>query len=194
MNEKKRLDMNPGDLSERQSTRTTFRFSKEALEALGWLSERYGVPMKEVLHSTLDVLQPAIEQWFDHKPGEQTKLEINKVDENTIRRTMVVTKKTLIYLNKLSKQYTIARDDLLNIAILFTKEVTCSNDESKIKIYRQAYKLISQYYSDGEGVERKLRELLGEDDLIVNEFELGIATLMGAYIKIKEEIKKIEKS
>jgi hypothetical protein len=193
MNEKKRLNTHSEDLSDRQSTRTTFRFSKEALEALGWLSERYGVPMKEVLHSALDVLQSAIEQWFNHKPGEQTQLEINKVDEKTIRRTMVVTKRTLIYLNKLSKQYNIARDDLINRAIIFTKTVTCSNDESTIKVYREAYELINQFYLDAQGVEWKLRELLGEEDLIVNDFELGVSGIMGAYIKIEEEIKKREK-
>jgi hypothetical protein len=190
MTEKKHPDMQHSDLSDRESVRTTFRFTKEALEALGWLSERHGVPMKDVLHFALDVLHSAIGQLIKDKG----KIDIKKVNEETIRRTVVVTKKTLIYLNKLTKQYNIARDDLINKAILFTKIFTCSTDESTIKVYREAFNLINSYYLEGQGVESKLRDLLGDDDLIVNKFEVGVTGIMSAYIKVEEELNKRAKS
>lgn len=196
MNEKKRLDMNPGDLSDRQSVRTTFRFSEQALEALGWLSERYGLSMKDVLHFALDALHSSLEQLINLEQGEQIKkVEIRSVDDKTIRRTVVITRKTLTLLNKLSKQYNITRrDDLINRAIMFTKVLTCATDESKIKAYREAYKLIDNIYLEAGGIESKLRELLGDDNHIVSEFEMGVTVIMGAHIKITEDIEKIEKS
>ena len=36
----------------------------------------------------------------------------------------------------------------------------------------------------------KLRELLGDDNLIVNDFKLGVTMIMNTYMKIEEEIKQ----
>jgi hypothetical protein len=187
MNEKKQ-PMQQGDLSDRESVRTTFRFTKEANEALGLLSDRHGVPMKDVLHFALDVLHSALKQVLN----DDKKLKIKKDNEETIRRTVVITKKTLIYLNKLSKQYNVSRDDLINKAIIFTKGYTYFADESTIEVYREAFDLIDKFYLEAQGVESKLKELLGDDNLIVSEMELAVSGIMTPFIKIKEAFKKRE--
>jgi hypothetical protein len=188
MNEKK-LPMPQGDLSDRESVRTTFRFSKEANEALGLLSDRHGVRVKDVLHGALDVLHSALKQVL--KDGEQIK--INKDHKETIRRTIVITKKTLIYFNKLSKQYNVSRDDLINKAILFTKLVTYSADNLTITAYREAFDLINNLYLKAQNVDLKLKELLGDDNLIVSDMEFAISAIMTTYIKVEEELIKREK-
>ena len=77
MNEKKQLVIYQGDVWDSQSIRTTFRFSEEALEALTWLSQRYRVPIKEVLHSALDQLINQEDLSLDFENGEQDDLSTN---------------------------------------------------------------------------------------------------------------------
>jgi hypothetical protein len=189
MNEKSQPGMQQGDLSDRESVRTTFRFSKEALEALGLLSERHGVPMKDVLYFALVVSHFALKDSLNN--NEQ--MVIKKDNAETIRRTVVITKKTLIYLNKLSKEYNVSRDNLINKAIIFTKLTTYSTDKSTIEVYQKAFNLIYNFYIEAQSVESKLRELLGDDDLIINEMELAVSGIITPYIKIEDEFKKREK-
>jgi hypothetical protein len=189
MNERKLSKIRKIDLGDRQSIRMNFRFSKEVLEALSWLSKRHGVPMKDVFHFAIDVL-PTIEEAIDALISVDEQIEFKKVEEKTIRRTVVITKKTLDYLNKLSQKSNLSRDDILNKAISHAKRFALSTDEASISAYKEAFDLIDSFYLEAQGVEFKLRELLGDDNLIVNDFGLGVTMIMNAYMKIEEEIKQ----
>jgi hypothetical protein len=189
MNEKKLPKIRKIDLSERKSIRVNFRFNKEALEALSWLSKRHGVPMKDVFHFAIDVL-PTIDEAIDALISVDEQIEFKKVEEKTIRRTVVITKKTIDYLNKLSQKSNLSRDDILNKTILYAKRIALSSDVASISVYKEAFDLMDSFYLEAQGVEFKLRELLGDDNLIVNDFGLGVTMIMNAYMKIEEEIKQ----
>lgn len=215
MSEKKRLDVHSGNLSDRQSTRTTFRFSKEALEALGWLSEQYRVKMKDVLHY-------ALEQLIEHKlrEGETAKASestdgqqetgelltnlaigvvlsrsgndkaIKEAAEKTVRRTVVVTKKTLTILNKFSKENNLSRDDLINDAIIYTKLWADKHNEIKIASYKEASKIINKLSEEAENAESNLLNLMGEDDPFVGEIMIAVAIIKNTQETISDEVNK----
>jgi hypothetical protein len=189
MNEKNLPKIRKIDLGDRKSIRMNFRFSKEALEALRWLSKRHGVPMKDVFHFAIDVL-PTIGEAIHALISLDEQIEFKKDEEKTIRRTVVITKKTLDYLNKLSQKSNLSRDDILNKTILHAKWVALSTDEASISSYKEALDLIDSFCLEAQGVEFKLRELLGDDNLIVNDFGLGVTMIMNTYMKIEEEIKQ----
>ncbi len=189
MNERKLPKIRKIDLGDRKSIKMNFRFSKEALEALSWLSKRHGVPMKDVFHFAFDVL-PTFEEAIDALISIDEQIKFNKVEQKTIRRTVVITKKTLDYLIKLSQKSNISRDDILNMAILLAKGVAISNDDASIAAYKEAFDLIDNFYSEAKGVEFKLKELLGDDNLIVNDFRLAVEMINDTHEKIDEEIKQ----
>lgn len=191
MNEKNLSKIRTFDLGDRKSIRVNLRFSVEALEALSWLSKRHGVPMKDVFHFAVDAL-PTLEEAIDALIGVSVdeQIDFKQVADLTIRRTVVITKKSLDLLNKLSQKTGLSRDDILNKAILLAKREALSTDEATIEEYKEAFELIDSFYLEAQGVEFKLRELLGDNNLIVNNFGLGVTMIMDTYIKIEEEIKQ----
>ena len=56
--------------------------------------------------------------------------------------------------------------------------------------YEEASGLMDNFYLEAQGLEFKLRKLLGGDNLIVNDFGLGVTMIMNAYMKIEDEIKQ----
>jgi primosomal protein N' len=149
MKDRKQNYIQPRDLSGRQSVRTTFRFSKEANEALNWLSKRYGVPMKDVLHSAIEELVDHSQEKGGPTPSRRSTNDLQEKDimtialrarvilskpdngvkmkdgpDLTVRRTVVATKKTLKTLKRLSEENKVTRDYIINSAILFAKNFT----------------------------------------------------------------------
>jgi hypothetical protein len=189
MNEKKLPKIRKIDLSERKSIRMNFRFNKEALEALSWLSKKYGVSKKDTLHFATDVL-PVMEEAIDALISVDEQIEIEKVEEKRTRCTVVISKKTLDYVNQLSIKSKLTRDDIINKSIILAKKFALFADESSIEAYREAFDLIDNFYQEAQGVELNLRKILGDNNQIVDDFGLGITMIMNAYMKIEEEIKQ----
>jgi len=211
MNEKKRLDTHSGGLSDRQSVRTTFRFSEEAIEALGWLSKRYELPMKDVLDHELDreistyellkiidaeeLSEQSREDVILLKPEKSTNgMENKKSSTKTIRRTLVVTKKTLRNLKNLSEELNLTRDEIINKAIIEGKALEEDHDEYKIDSYQKALKIINEFIDEAHNIERKVKEVLDDDeDHILNGLWMAIHELTETSTKIVDEINKREK-
>ena len=183
-----------------QSVRTTFRFCNEALQALKWLSERHGVTMKDVLHSSVDMLL-CLETLFDEETESKAKeKELPRspvpdhylTSEKSTRRTLVVYKKTLSVLNELSKITGRSRDDLVNEAILFGKRSTYQEDQEKIELYKEALDSIIFISNCAEDNTYEWLEMLEEDDPIADKMRSIYTILNNFQAEIKEEIKKRE--
>jgi hypothetical protein len=193
MNEEKR----PGDLIDRQSVRTTFRLSEEALEALGWLSKRYALSMKDLIDYAIIRQVTLLE--FLNKPedsahGVENKEILPKI--KTVRRTLVVTKKTLKNLELLSKELNRSRDDIVNKAIIEQKERTESSDIDEIGSCREVLAIINNLIDDAKDSElqvSKLLEYIDTDDDIVGRIRMVINDLKDAYINMMNEIRIREK-
>jgi hypothetical protein len=221
MSEKKQLDMRPGDLSDRQSVRTTFRFSKQAHEALVWLSERYAVPMKDVLHFSLEQLrkigEPNPSEGSSNELPEQDELiislkigarlsepesagkilsnhvsgvNIDKGHNETVRRTVVITRKTLKNLKLLSSKYKLSRDILINNAILCAKKFSELSDDIDKKNLEEALTIIKDLWEKGEQAESELSNLLGNEHPIVESMGYAVVMIMNTYHETEEELAK----
>jgi hypothetical protein len=197
------------ELIDRQSVRTSFRFSEEANEALRWLSERYEVSMKEVLHSVLEhLIKHHLEKSEDdqHDNDELSKalgigvilseskkgMNLKKGDPKTIKKTVVITNKTLKNILTLSQKYKIPRNILLNNALIMSKKFTEKLDEANIDSYKEALELSEKLYLEAEFVEFNIREILS-DDSVFNSIGLAVTHVMETCIFIEDKIKKIER-
>jgi hypothetical protein len=197
---KKMIDMHPVELSDRQSIRTSFRFTKEADEALGWLSRRYGVPMKEILHSVIEQL---IKGSHSHDELSEalgigiilsepnSNMNVGEGFQKTLKKTVVVTRGTLRNLKKLSEEYKIPRDEIINNAIKCAKEFTAIHDKHLIVAYQEAFELLDNFYNEAQYAELKLKDILGneEDDPIIESMGLAVTSVMNTIIEIEDQIK-----
>lgn len=185
-----------GDLAEKTS-RTTFRITKEANEAMNWLVEHYGTTLKSVL----DLLCFNVPSARDAEPGKDTFLfsvirqsrdfDFKKLNRS-VRRTMVVSKKSLTVLNNVSKKVKIQRDLLVDRGVLFLKLVVETSQEEEKKKHAEAYEMIDQFYTTAEDLEDKLDQMLGDDDPIVKRFGYVIIILDNLHSAIKAEMEKGE--
>lgn len=113
----------------------------------------------------------------------------------TVRRTLVITKKTLKNLKKLSEELNLTRDEVINNVIIKGKEDTEEKDEAEIDNYQEALKIINELVEESHNVEAQVKKLLsdGEDDHIFESIWMSILDLEDASEKIEDEIKKREK-
>lgn len=189
MNERKEFKQYTSNFSDRQSVRTTFRLSKQANEALGWLAKQQKVTMKDVLDTSLEFLGEALGLLALHTSPETLLREIPGINETReIRKTLVLTRGTLKRLKILSEKFGIPRDILIDKAIMSSKEqIIRDGEETKIK-HQKALELIANLESEASNVEMSLMMILDEEDPIRNHLGSAVYTIMNLHQAIKDEL------
>lgn len=177
--------------TDRQSVRTTFRLSKEANEALGWLAKQQKVTMKDVLHTSLEGWGEALRLLSSVKSPETLGREFPGINEvREIRKTLVLTRGTLKRLKILSEKYSIPRDILIDQAIMDSKEQITRDREETRRKHQEALELIANLESEASNVEMSLMMILDEEDPIRNHLGSAVNTIMNLHQAIKDELEK----
>lgn len=185
-----------GDLAEKVS-RTTFRITEEANEAMDWLAEHYGTALK----SLIDILCLNIPPESNGELGENTFLssvvkhsqDIDfKALNRSVRRTMVVSNKSLKVLNSISKKAKIPRDFLVDKGVLLLKGIVEFSKEEEKKKHTKAFDMIDEFYKNADTLQGRLIEMLGDEDPIVQRFGYVTVLIDNLHSAIKAEIDKGE--
>jgi len=165
------------DLMNKKSVRTTFKISREAIEALEWLVESSETAFKEVLNVLSVLLENDFplnqsnpeEGTFSERIIRETKNEVMTKKKVMIRKTFVISQGSLRILQKFSKDNGISRDALLECLILDFVRSAKTHHEERSKKYETARKMVKNLSDETEKKWQKLQELLGEGDPIVLE-------------------------
>lgn len=153
------------NLSERQSVRTTFRFSEDSLNAINWLVESHELKPKEILDALC-----ADERFLTYviQAVKDENKEASAVKRN--RKTFVISKKALRLLNKYSRENQVARDRIVENLILSFKSVLQQQAEKEKEQEKEAKEIISGLCKQAYSVEEQLKDLLHEDNPILDRF------------------------
>jgi len=196
----------PATLRDRRSVRTTFRLSKETREAMAWLAKYYRVKPKEVIDLCVNLLQ-AIDISDHTRTSEDADQDIkaslleflgfraatSKKDSMStgeyVRRTQVISRKSLGTLNDLSESSKKTRDKLVEDAILTLKLI---NQGEEQKNHEQALEEIQNLVSQIEATEQKLEDLLAEGDPILHRLHVVRSMTESLEMDIEAEIYKRE--
>jgi len=185
-----------GDIADKVS-RTTFRITQEANEALDWLTEHYNTTLK----SLIDILCLNIPGDSSTELDESTFLssivkhvkdtDLKKLNRS-VRRTIVVSHKSLKTLNDLAKRTQIPRDILVDQGVRLLKGVVEFGKEEEKKKHEKAFEIINEFYESADDLSRRLLEMLGDEDPIVQRFGYVTVLIDNLHSAIRAELNKGE--
>jgi hypothetical protein len=151
--------------AKKESKRTTFKLSKQSLNAIDWIVNTYEMPAKEVF----DVFDKS-DELVAHV------VEITRDDEEKDlpreRKTFVISKKTLNQLNRIAKSEGVQRDILVEKMVLIYKALLEKILEDEERNEKKALNIISDFLKQAEKTEAQLKKLLDNSNPILDRFSI----------------------
>ena len=172
-----------------ESVRTTFSFTARELEALSWLSENASLTMKELLDKLiLDFLPP-----FLKTPGVREVFMSNKEKRGEIamKKSMVLSKKSLNMLNIYARDNDIPRDLLVSFLITYCETSMRVEEEMTRKNHEEVRDLLTALHDQASILEGKIINICAdEDDPIPYRFSFIMLFIENLISDITDEIDK----
>jgi hypothetical protein len=170
------------DLRGRQSVRATFRLSEACIDAISILSAQLGIKQKSV---------------FDHLMEDDRVLNDMARDlENTnfdrherIQKTFVVSRRSLSFLDMISRRHNAPRDALVEYSVRRLWPII-ANERKKHQRRKALLTEISNHFAAGEKILAKAEKDLGADDPIVDRLDMAVTAYRHALDAIESYIEK----
>lgn len=167
---------NPDALRGRQSVRATFKLSPRAIEALSIVAVHLGIKQKSLFDhliedvETLSTIAKEIE-------AEQFR-ELSR-----IQKTFVISRRTLLCLDEISRQFDTPRDALVEYSIQRLLPVI-GREREKHRKRKRLLTDITQHLEEGLKLVEKTKALLGAEDPV----SVRLAVAMDIYSKTRSNI------
>ena len=165
----------------KKSARTTFKISNEANKLISSLTKSYGLKPKELL----DIICKN-----ENLIGMAAKDIVQKKVKykQTIRKSLVISDNVLKLLKKKSENYKISRDSLFEALIRFFNALLEIQKEKQKEDHERANKLISDFWSQADKLEKELKTFLDDDDPIIERFGHVYIVIQNLILAIEEEL------
>ncbi len=172
------------DLRGRQSVRATFKLSPQAIAALSIVAAHLGIKQKSIFDHLIEDIRSlvVIAQQVDSKSFR---------DRERIQKTFVISRKTLIYLEKISEEFEAPRDALVEMSIQRLLPIIY-REQQRHYTRKKLFKEISYFLDKGAELLAQFETYLGDDDPATAIFQHAIETLSHAQNEIEAFIKKGE--
>jgi hypothetical protein len=166
----------PEDLRGRQSVRATFKLSHRAIEALSIVAVHLGIKQKSLFDHLIEDAQ-SLNTIAREIEAEQFRAL------SRIQKTFVISRRTLVCLDEVSRQFNAPRDALVEYSIQRLLPVIGREREKHRKRKRLLVE-ISQHLEEGLKLVKKTTSLLGEEDPVA----LRLAAAMDVYVGARNNI------
>ena len=164
----------PG-FDDKQSERTTFRLTKEADDAITWMTKSRGISVKETIDAMCTQYLQKTESGkssFLTDLIQLTKSRESQPQKESIRKTFVLSKGSLRALNKISKDNKVSRDLLLENLILSIEKTLKIFIKERPQKCEKALKPIKELGLEARAKKKELKEFLSEGDPILERIEI----------------------
>lgn len=172
------------------SVRTTFALTKDGEAALAWIIEHSKKNIRSIIDNFCVPLLTLSSNNME-TPFENTIIEFAKKVPNSsdgkIRRSIVLSKKSLNILNNIAKKYQVSRDALLDLSFYLVMAFLEDSLKTRLDNHKKALSMIKELWGDAEDVEKKLKEFLDENDPVLCRLGYVIVHLMNISIAIEKE-------
>ena len=153
----------------RQSVRATFKLSAGCIEAISIVAAQLGIKQKSL---------------FDHLAQDSDSLnaiakEVQNariMAENRVQKTYVISRQSLVLLDKISRAFNAPRDALVELSVRRLLPVI-DNEQKKYEMRKTAFSGVQKHLEKGLQLLDTMTDKLGEDDPIVAK----LASVMDAY-------------
>ena len=172
------------DLRGKQSVRATFRLSRRAVDTISILAIQLGIKQKSL---------------FDHLIEDMETLDLiaRRLDPDIlqniprVQKTYVLNRRTLMCLDRTSREYNAPRDALVETSIQRLLPVI-TRELEKHRIRKQMTADTMELLKQGEGLLRKMITSLGKDDPVSTQFLTAMQSLAAAQRQMEACVEKGE--
>ena len=182
LNGKKLNRVSKTSLSEKQSVRTTFKLNENCINDIDWLLTTNNLKPKELfdLICSNDALV--------NIAAEAAKKNDKNISIKQTRKTFVISKRVLRLLNKKSEEQGLSRDLIVEKLVLLFKALLEKHTKEEKKKEQKAHSIISDFWIKAEEIENKLKNLLDDDNPILDRFGLVIVIIMNLVSAIESKL------
>lgn len=170
------------DLKGRQSVRATFRLSEGCIKAISIVANQMRIKQKSLFDHLAE----------DIKTLESTAQEIKNTtlyQHNRVQKTFVMSRRSLSSLDEISKIFNAPRDILVELSIQRLLPII-DKERKKHEKRKEFLAKINRHYKEGEKILNGIRKQLGDDDPIINKFEIVMSSYETAKTNIEAFIEK----
>jgi len=159
-------------LHKEKSIRVNFRLSEQGIKDLKMVKKEFNINNNALFDSIESFLKnpkliEILKEW----------LENVKDRKFTVRRTFVISKKSLDNINELSKKIGIKRDVLLEDFVDFYAKILKMDREKQKEKYKIALEMISKLLEEAESIEKKWKEMFDKDEILLRRIGFIIAVI-----------------
>ena len=149
-----------------------------------WLSKRYNITLKDLFNNIIG------DEFFLESIKGMVGDGATSTNDIIVKKTQRISKSTLDIFNQFSKKYNVARDILINTALLVLREAEINQIEAKRDVHTKALKEINNHLKISEKTMKELQILVGRNDSIYNRFGTIITMFKALSADITLELKE----
>jgi hypothetical protein len=170
------------DLRGRQSVRATFKLSEGCIEAISIVAAHLGIKQKSL---------------FDHLAEDARTLKsiareiqnIKITKQGRIQKTFVISRRSLLSLENVSKNFNAPRDALVELSVQRLLPIIAKEREKHEK-RKKMLNEIDKHLKEGERLLSNAKEIFGVEDTICQKLESVMTVYENAYHHIASFIEK----
>lgn len=167
--ESKALALTVADLTGKQSVRATFRLPHHIIELLSVIAGQLGIKQKSLFDQLVEnasILEKVAKEAHEYSTG----------DDERHQKTYVISRSTLLSLNKIAKEQKLSRDILVEVYIKQLMPVI-ETELEKHKKRKVLIKEMKDHMNNGKKLLKKAGALLGKDDMLYEliDYQINIA-------------------
>jgi len=172
------------DLRGRQSVRATFKLSSRAIEALSIVAVHLGIKQKSLFDHLIEDV-PTLNAIAKEMEAEEFR------SLSRIQKTFVISRRTLVCLDEISRQFKAPRDALVEYSIQRLLPVI-QREREKHRRRKKLLAEINQHFQEGLKLVEKSVSLLGEDDPVSSRLAAAMEAYTGARDQIEHFVEKAD--
>jgi hypothetical protein len=172
------------DLMGRQSVRVTFKLSTGAIEALSIVATHLGIKQKSIFDHLIE----------DARSLTRIAKEVDGVSlENLdrVQKTFVISRNTLLSLEKAAKRFNTPRDALIELSIRRLLPIIFQ-EQQRHEVRKNILYEIDMFFDEGLKLLSKLETDLGDEDPMTSHFKHAIRALSSAQNDIRDLVARGE--
>ncbi len=170
------------DLRGRQSVRATFKLSEGCIEAISIVAAHLGIKQKSLFDHLVE----------DARSLKSIALEIQNIkltQQGRIQKTFVISRRSLLSLENVSKNFNAPRDALVELSVQRLLPIIAKEREKHGK-RKKMLNEIAKHLEEGERLLSNAKGIFGAEDMICQKLESVMTVYENAYRHIASFIEK----
>lgn len=170
------------DLRGRQSVRTTFKLSARTIDAVSIVATHLGIKQKSLFDHLIEDMQSLGSIADTMRDRERRKRQ-------GVQKTYVISRKSLHYLDQISKEYGTPRDILVEYSVQRLLPLI-NREREKHEKRKEIREDLRRYVEAGQRLLDKTVDFLGEDDPVLAKISNAVTVAENAYRDVDAFVEK----